>query len=279
MKVSGLLIVLILIVCTLTVALLLKYVHKNKQSTESFIDIPHDIKADYREDVSEFLDQYSSLAQQVCAVQGAVIDGIAKTNLGIQGGTAPTKQDLAAAQMRAKDMAGGPIFNCSALESQKAALAKDPLTIKDLYNVFDDIPDNVGLRFYNSAKFSLAQLSDTYKQIQGTLSAAVAGTAALTKAEGFADMPQETAHTIPNRCKTNELCPDEMSQEILQRLPKLKASLEQTKKGFLPSTTPISDLLKEAKDLNDKLNVLKEKAQAGTLIGPSATASSSSESK
>jgi hypothetical protein len=128
---------------------------------------------------------------------------------------------------------------------------------------------------YTSAKFAVTQLGDTYKQIEGTLSSALQGTLPVPN-EGFTDIPdgqqqQQQQQQPPSRCKATELCPAEMSQEILQRLPKLKASLDQATKGFLPSTTPLSDLLKEATEYNTKLTTLKERAQAGTLIGPPAS--------
>lgn len=275
MQKTGTRLLILFIVCLLVFTLLrgLKGFQVHMATTEQFIDIPHEIKADYRDDVNEFLEHYFALGQQVCSVQTPVIDGIAKITLGVQQGSAPTKQEIAAAAVRAKDMAGGPLFNCTTFASQTATVAKDPLTIKDLYTVFDDIPDTVGLRMYTSAKFAVTQLGDTYKQIEGTLSSALQGTLPVSN-EGFTDIPegeQQQQQQQPSRCKATELCPEEMSQEILQRLPKLKASLDQATKGFLPSTTPLSDLLKEATEYNTKLTTLKERAQAGTLIGPPAS--------
>ena len=267
--------------------------------TEGFVSVPHDIKIDYRDDVSDFLDGYNEYAMRTCAVQDIVVDGIAKLTKGTTSsdGSPPSKSELIAAQGRAKAMANGQIFDCITYEQNKAVLVKDPLTIKDLYDYFDDIPDNVGYRLWNSAKFSAQQLQSSYNTIQGTLSAAtqgqiptLTGTTGTTGAtgatgatvQGFADIGTAAQ---PSKCAGSELCPDEMAKEIVARLPKLKADLEKAKTGFATDSsqpvTSLSDYIQQATDLNNKLQDIKKKAESGTLIGsppPSATAAASSTS-
>jgi len=259
----------------------IKITTSGKKSTEGFVSVPHEIKIDYRDDVSDFLDGYNEYAMRTCAVQDIVIDGIAKLTKGTSGdGSPPSKSDLIAAQGRAKAMANGQIFDCITYEKNKAVLLKDPLTIKDLYDYFDDIPDNVGYRLWNSAKFSAQQLQTSYDTIQGTLSAASQGQlpgAGTTEpppsqptTQGFVDLTQQ-----PSKCAGSELCPDEMAKEIVARVPKLKADLEKAKTGFATnSQTPqsLTNYIQQATELNNKLQEIKKKAESGTLIGPSAGA-------
>ena len=272
LAVIGLLIIVLLIL----LFIIRKYTKSTTISEGFSVSIPHDISIDFRSDISDFIDAYTDLAQQVCAVQNVVVDGIAKTLSGVQTEKGPTKAQLSQAQSKARVMALGQIFDCVNFPTQLASLSKDPFTIKDLYNLFDDIPDNVGFNMWNSMKFSVSQLKSTYDMVQKSISSATEGKIPETAAETAAETTGETAaETIPegfedSRCKSTELCPSEMAQQIITRLPFLKASLDQAVNGF-PTTTAtvsINDYLKQGNDLIQKLNSLKEQAQAGTLLNP-----------
>ena len=263
----------------------------------TIITIPHEIPRESRADVSAFLTSYMSTASQVCAVQGIVVDGIAKTEMGLAT-TGPNAQQLAAAQKEANTTAGSPLFDCITYEANASLLSATPLTIQNLYNYIDDIPDNFGDRMLNSAKFSAQQLQTTYDTIQGTLAAATAGVIPTlpsptepsptqpsptepSPTQGFTDIINSTirasqasqASQASNASKVSKassssckpsMCPEEMGNAILERLPGLQASLT-------TAIATVQPFISTATDLNKKLQVIKEKAQSGTLIGPSSS--------
>lgn len=258
LSILAVIILLIVVLSTILYILRTAQTHTLREGFMS-VSIPHDIPIDYREDVSEFIDSYSEIGNRLCPVQNVVVDGIAKTLAGPEG-----KPDMRQAQTRAKAMANGQLFDCVGFQKQLEIINKGDITMKDLYNIFDDIPDNVGYRMWNSAKFSYEQINNTYKTIQSTLSAAVT--------EGFA------TEGSPDRCKTKELCPDEMAKEIIKRLPSLRDGLTKAKQGFPIMVNPlqqqslvgIDKYISDATDLKTKLDEIKSKAEAGTLM-PTAT--------
>jgi hypothetical protein len=262
---KTLLAVIVGLIVILSIALYVISAHIDKYSiSEGFVSfsVPRDIPIDYREDVEEFVNNYSNLAQKVCAIQNVVIDGIAKTLAGPQG-----TPDLAQAQVKAKAMANGQLFDCGRFQKQMSAFAKNDPTIKDFYNFFDDIPDNIGYRLWNSARFSRDQIADTYKKVNSSISA--------IRIEDFADMKGDSQ---PSRCKSQELCPEEMTREIVGRLNKLKTSLQQAVVGFSVPLTPeqaikgtpqvlgVQKYIDEATDMKGKLDAIKTKAESGQLL-------------
>lgn len=255
-RLSVFAVIILLIVVLSTILYILKSGTKlSVKEGFTSVSIPHDIPIDYREDVSEFIDSYSDIGTRLCAVQSVVIDGIAKTVAGPEG-----KPDIGKAQIRAKAMANGQLFDCLGFQKQLELMNKGDITMKELYNIFDDIPDNVGYRMWNSAKFSYEQINNTYKTIQSTLGTAVT--------EGF------TTETTGGRCKTKELCPDEMAKEIIKRLPSLRDGLAKAKIGF-NSLTGIDKYISDATDLKTKLDTIKSKAESGQLMSTVFATSSS----
>lgn len=265
---KTLLAVIVGLIVILSFALYAIVSHTTCPIREGFLSfsVPRDIPVDYREDVEEFVNNYSDLAQKVCAVQNVVIDGIAKTLAGPQG-----TPNLAQAQVRAKAMANGQLFDCGKFTKQTAAFTKNEPTIKDFYGFFDDIPDNIGYRLWNSAKFSRDQILETYQKVNSSISSATSG---VTTKEGFADTPSQQ----PSRCASQELCPEEMAKKIVERLNKLKASLQQAKNGFYVPVNPekplnsqsrlleIQTIIDEATNIKNKLDDIKKKAETGQLL-------------
>ena len=236
--------------------------------------VPRDIPVDYREDVEEFINNYTILGNKVCPLQNVVIDGIAKTLAGPQG-----TPNLAQAQVRAKAMANGQLFDCVLFEKQKKLFEKNDPTIKDLYNFFDDISDNIADKFFSSAVFNYLQLNNTYEKVKSSISAATPPVPnptpnPLPAKEGFADVvtPKPPTNTLPERCKSQELCPEEMSKAIVGRVEKLKGNIkvlaERTEK---PS---FQHLVNETIEIKKKLDDLKSKAESGKLLNPAAPSAS-----
>jgi hypothetical protein len=245
-------------------------------TSEGFLSfsVPRDIPIEYRDDVTEFTDDYINLGNKVCPLQNVVIDGIAKTLAGPEG-----KPNIAAAQVKAKAMANGQLFDCVLFEKQKKLFEKNDPTIKELYIFFDDIPDNIVDKLFSSAIFSYLQLNNTYEQVKSSISAATApepnptpNPVASPAKEGFADVATSKP-TLPERCKSQELCPEEMSKEIVGRLGKLKENIkilvERTEK---PS---FQFLVNETIEIKKKLDDIKKKAESGQLL-PSPSPSPSS---
>ena len=227
--------------------------------------VPRDIPVDYREDVEEFINNYTILGNKVCPLQNVVIDGIAKTLAGPQG-----TPNLAQAQVRAKAMANGQLFDCVLFEKQKKLFEKNDPTIKDLYNFFDDISDNIADKFFSSAVFNYLQLNNTYEQVKSSISAAIPPVPNPTPnpvsspaKEGFADVATQKP-ILPERCKSQELCPEEMAKEIMGRVEKLKGNIkilaERTEK---PS---FQHLVNETIEIKKKLDDIKKKAETGQLL-------------
>jgi len=242
--------------------------------SEGFLSfsVPRDIPIEYRDDVTEFTDDYINLGNKVCPLQNVVIDGIAKTLAGPEG-----KPNIAAAQVKAKAMANGQLFDCVLFEKQKKLFEKNDPTIKELYIFFDDIPDNIADKLFSSAIFSYLQLNNTYEQVKSSISAATApepnptpNPVASPAKEGFADVATSKP-TLPERCKSQELCPEEMSKEIVGRLGKLKENIkilvERTEKPSFQS------LVNETIEIKKKLDDIKKKAESGQLL-PSPSPSS-----
>jgi len=239
------------------------------------ISIPREISIDYRDDVSEFIDNYTNLGNKLCPLQNFVIDGIAKTLAGPEG-----KPNIAAAQVKAKAMANGQLFDCILFEKQKKLFEKNDPTIKDLYNFFDDIPDNIADKLFSSAVFNYLQLNNTYEQVKSSISAATPPVPNPTPnplpsaaKEGFADVVTPKP-TLPERCKSQELCPEEMSKAIITRLGKLKGNIkilaERTEKPSFQA------LVNETIEIKNKLDELKSKAESGKLLNPAAPTPSAS---
>jgi len=243
------------------------------------MSIPHDIDIRSRETVSDFLDLYFDIGKQICTVQSVVIDGIAKTLAGVGNGESSSSPtiNLAAAQTRAKAMANGPILDCVVFQKQLDIANKGDLNIKDLYDIIDNIPDDIGGRFVRSLSFSESQLKDTYEKVKSTIASATAGVVpsttpqpttpqpAPTKTEGYADLQQQQQQ--PSRCKSTEKCPEEMAREITDRIQRIYNNLTMTS-SYYPSK------LKSANDYLDKLNDLKKKAESGNIL-PTTTSSTS----
>ena len=242
------------------------------------ISIPREISIDYRDDVSEFIDNYTSVANKLCPLQNVVIDGIAKTLAGPEG-----KPNIAAAQVKARAMANGQLFDCVRFEKQMTLFGKNDPTIKDLYNFFDDIPDNIADKLFSSAAFNYLQLNNTYEKVKSSISAAIPPVPNPTPnplpsaaKEGFADVatPKPLTNTLPERCKSQELCPEEMSKAIVGRVEKLKENIkilaERTEK---PS---FQHLVNETIEIKKKLDDLKSKAESGKLLNPPASTPSAS---
>lgn len=249
---------------------------------EGFVDVPKDISHDNRDDVNTFLNKYITLGDKVCPIQDYILDGIAKTTKGVaQEGGEITGSDLVSAKVKANSMANGQLFDCSAYKNHKKLLAKEKITIKELYEIIDDLPDNIGYRLWHTAKFSSVQLKETYTTIKGSLTAATTGTVtepptpnttgvASTTTEGFADVAPTPSTTTPvlSRCKTKELCPEEMAALIEKRIVGLLTDISKAETGFDTSGSGISVYLKSSEDYMNKLAALKEKAEKGTLIEP-----------
>ena len=279
---NSLLAVILLLIIGLTIILIIRTSPPSRYPyiREGFMSIPHDIDIRYRDTVSDFLDLYFDIGKQICAVQSVVIDGIAKTIAGVgngESGTVP-KVNLSAAQTRAKAMANGPILDCIVFQKQLDIVNKGDLNIKDLYDIIDNIPDDIGARFVRSLSFSESQLKDTYEKVKNTISSATAGvipaptTTAIvqpapTKTEGYADLQEQQQQ--PSRCKSTEKCPEEMAREISDRIQRIYNNLTQTSSYY-------ASKLKSANDYLDKLNELKKKAESGNILSPPATTSSTS---
>ena len=180
-------------------------------------------------------------------------------------------------------MANGLLFDCSAYKNHKKLLAKEKITIKELYEIIDDIPDNVGGRLWQTARFSRDQLKETYTTIKATLTDATTGTipkpstdstsapnttGVASTTEGFADVGPTPSTPILSRCKIKEQCPEEMAAIIEKRILVLLKDISQAETGVDSSGNGISVYLKSSEDYMKKLNTLKEKAEQGTLIEP-----------
>jgi hypothetical protein len=264
---KTLLAVIVGLIVILSFALYAIVSHTTCPIREGFLSfsVPRDIPIEYRDDVTEFTDDYMNLGNKVCPLQNVVIDGIAKTLAGPEG-----KPNIAVAQVKAKAMANGQLFDCVLFEKQKKLFEKNDPTIKDLYNFFDDIPDNIADKLFSSARFSYLQLNSTYEKVKSSISAATAPEPNPTPnpvtspaKEGFADVATSKS-TLPERCKSQELCPEEMSKEIVGRLGKLKENIkflvERSDKGsFL-------NLINEATEIKNKLDDIKKKAESGQLL-------------
>ena len=279
--------VIVALIVILSIALYVLTAHRNSGNSsscpisEGFVSfsVPREIPIDYREDVEEFVNSYSELGQKVCVIQNVVIDGIAKVLAGPQG-----TPDLGQAYIRAKAMANGQLFDCAHFQKQMDAFAKNDPTIKDFYNFFDDIPDNIGYRLWNSARFSRDQIADTYQKVNSSLS--------MIGKEGFADgkeqppqQQQQQQQQQPSRCASQELCPEEMAKQITGRLTKLKTSLQQAKTGFplsfpqtpeqalkgTPQVQGIQNYIDEATEMKTKLDEIKKKAESGQLLSASSS--------
>lgn len=271
------LISIISILLILGVSLLLLTRHKCA-IREGFADVPKDISHDVRDDVDTFLNKYITMGDKVCPIQNYILDGIAKTTKGAQGSGEITSSDLANAKVKANSMANGQLFDCSAFKNHKETLSKDKITIKELYDIIDDLPDNVGYRLWHTAEFSSVQLKETYTTIKASLASATTGTLPETPAanttgvasttEGFADVAPTPSTGALSRCKTKELCPEEMAALIEKRITVLLTDISKVETGFDASGKGISVYLKSSEDYMKKLNTLKEKAEQGTLIEP-----------
>lgn len=269
-----------MLIIILTLLLIIIRNSQKRLINEGFmsISIPREISIDYRDNVSEFIDNYANLGNKVCPLQNVVIDGIAKTLAGPEG-----KPNIAAAQVKAKAMANGQLFDCVRFEKQMTLFGKNDPTIKDLYNFFDDIPDNIADKLFSSAVFNYLQLNNTYEQVKSSISAATPPVPNPTPnplpsgaKEGFADVatPKPPTNTLPERCKSQELCPEEMSKAIVGRLGKLKENIkvlvERTEKPSFQA------LINEATEIKKKLDDLKTKAESGKLLNPAASTPSAS---
>jgi len=254
---------------------------------EGFVDVPRDISHDHRDDVGAFLDKYITIGDKVCPVENYILDGIAKTTKGAAGGGEITNSDLVSAKVKANSMANGQLFDCTAYTRHKELLSKDKITIKDVYDIIDDLPDNIGYRLWHTAKFSSIQLKKTYSDIKATLTAATTGTipgvsgttasAPITRSttapepapnstsEGFEDAPSTG---VLGRCKTKDLCPEEMAAIIEKRIQGLMADISKAETGFDDSGNTVYTYLTQANDFMDKLTTLKAQAENGTLIAP-----------
>ena len=266
------------------VCLLLLLRRQKYDAREGFADVPKDISHDLRDDVDTFLYKYITLGDKICPIQEYILDGIAKTTKGIaQDGSKITSSDLATAKVKANAMANGLLFDCSAYKNHKKLLAKEKITIKELYEIIDDIPDNVGGRLWQTARFSRDQLKETYTTIKATLTDATTGTipkpstdstsapnttGVASTTEGFADVGPTPSTPILSRCKIKEQCPEEMAAIIEKRILVLLKDISQAETGVDSSGNGISVYLKSSEDYMKKLNTLKEKAEQGTLIEP-----------
>lgn len=273
---------LILIISAIIFLSILLVVIKYIPIREGFISVPRVISLGARDSVSECLDLYVERGNKICPVQNVVIEGIAKTLMGVGNGE-PTKADLAKAFSRAKSMAMEPLFNCANFQTHVEIINKDELNIKDLYEMFDNIPDNIGTIGNRTVMFCVKQLQETYDKIQSTLSSAASGTVPTTttpvpsevstKTEPFADVNSpstikpSTEPPLPSRCKSTEKCPEEMADEIQKRINGIIDNIKNTKYSTYKN-------LDVANDLITKLNTIKKKAEAAD-IRPAAAAASS----
>jgi len=269
--------VLIMLIIVLTLLLIIIRISQKCLIKEGFLSfsVPRDIPIEYRDDVTEFTNNYTNLGNKLCPLQNVVIDGIAKTLAGPEG-----KPNIAAAQVKAKAMANGQLFDCILFEKQKKLFEKNDPTIKDLYNFFDDIPDNIADKLFSSAVFNYLQLNNTYEQVKSSISAATPPVPNPTPnplpsaaKEGFADVTTPKP-TLPERCKSQELCPEEMSKAIIIRLGKFKENIkilaERTEKPSFQA------LVNETIEIKNKLDELKSKAESGKLLNPAAPTPSAS---
>jgi len=269
--------VLIMLIIVLTLLLIIIRISQKCLIKEGFLSfsVPRDIPIEYRDDVTEFINNYTNLGNKLCPLQNIVIDGIAKTLAGPEG-----KPNIAAAQVKAKAMANGQLFDCILFDKQKKLFEKNDPTIKDLYNFFDDIPDNIADKLFSSAVFNYLQLNNTYEQVKSSISAATPPVPNPTPnplpsaaKEGFADVATPKS-TLPERCKSQELCPEEMSKAIITRLGKLKGNIkilaERTEKPSFQA------LVNETIEIKNKLDELKSKAESGKLLNPAAPTPSAS---
>jgi len=269
--------VLIMLIIVLTLLLIIIRISQKCLIKEGFLSfsVPRDIPIEYRDDVTEFINNYTNLGNKLCPLQNIVIDGIAKTLAGPEG-----KPNIAAAQVKAKAMANGQLFDCILFEKQKKLFEKNDPIIKDLYNFFDDIPDNIADKLFSSAIFNYLQLNNTYEQVKSSISAATPPVPNPTPnplpsaaKEGFADVATPKP-TLPERCKSQELCPEEMSKAIITRLGKLKENIkilaERTEKPSFQA------LVNETIEIKNKLDELKSKAESGKLLNPAAPTPSAS---
>ena len=269
-----------MLIIVLTLLLIIIRISQKCLIKEGFLSfsVPRDIPIEYRDDVTEFINNYTNLGNKLCPLQNVVIDGIAKTLAGPEG-----KPNIAAAQVKAKAMANGQLFDCILFEKQKKLFEKNDPIIKDLYNFFDDIPDNIADKLFSSAIFNYLQLNNTYEQVKSSISAATPPVPNPTPnplpsaaKEGFADVvtPKPTTNTLPERCKSQELCPEEMSKAIITRLGKLKENIkilaERTEKPSFQA------LVNETIEIKNKLDELKSKAESGKLLNPAVPTPSAS---
>jgi hypothetical protein len=267
---------LILIISAIILLSILLVIIKYIPIREGFISVPRVIPLDSRDRVSECLDLYVERGNKICPVQNVVIESIAKTLMGVGNGT-PTKADLAKAFNRAKSMAMEPLFNCANFQTYVEIINKDELNIKDLYEIFDNIPDNIGTIGNRTVIFCVKQLQETYDKIQSTLSSAASGkvvapapSAVSTKTEPFANvnspssLKPPTEPPLPSHCKSTEKCPEEMAYEIQKRLDGIIDNIKNTKYFTYKN-------LEVANDLISKLNTIKKQAEAGD-IRPTAAA-------
>jgi hypothetical protein len=259
------------------------------RAREGFADVPKDISHEVRDDVDIFLNKYVTLGDKVCPIQNYILDGIAKTTKGAQGGGEITSSDLVTAKVKANAMANGQLFDCLAYKNHKEVLNKEKITIKELYDIIDDLPDNVGYRLWHTAEFSSVQLKETYTNIKATLTAATTGTipgvsgttasAPITNTtlmppspadttEGFADAGPAPSTPILSRCKTKDLCPEEMAAVIEKRIVALLTDISKAETGVDGSGNGIGVYLELSTKYMEKLATLKEQAEKGTLIGP-----------
>jgi len=283
-------IVLILLCVIMILGVCLLLLRRQKcEIREGFADVPKDISHDLRDDVDLFLMKYITLGDKICPILDYIIDGIAKTTKGTEGDGKITSSDLVNAKVKANAMANGFLFDCSAYKNHKKVLAKEKITIKELYDIIDDIPDNVGGRLWQTARFSSVQLKETYTTIKATLTAATTGTIAgvsgttasapitnttlmppspADTTEGWADVGPSPSTPILGRCKTKDLCPEEMAAVIEKRITGLLTGISQAETGVDSSGNGMSVYLKSSEDYMNKLATLKEQAEKGTLIGP-----------
>lgn len=240
---------------------------QNNLAKEGFINVPKNISYDSREDISTFLDTYITIGSEVCEIEEYVIEGIAKLLKGINGGdTTITKTDLANAKVKAKSMMiGGRLFDCDLFKDHKDILAKETITIEELYSIFEDIPDTIGYNLWTTSKFCKEQIELVYKQIETTLSPIKSIEPYRGYMEGFTEVVSPTTSPL-TKCSEEKKCPTEMAKEISARIKNLTDNISKAETGFDTDLVPISTYISSSKKMISTLTTLKEKAESGTLL-------------